>query len=150
MWLYKEKKIKSIEEFPETAYGFVYMITNLKNGRIYIGRKCIRNVKNVKLGLKERAALSGVGRKPRKKRVVSESNWAEYYGSSVTLNEDIVKYGKDNFKREILRICYTKKQCSYYEIKYQFLHGVIENPETSYNQNVMGRYFKKDLLDPRP
>jgi hypothetical protein len=139
------KYYKSLEDFPENAVGFVYCITNLKNGRFYIGKKQLKATKNVKLGKKEKDAHMGVGRKPTKKTVISESDWSSYWSSSKMLKEDVSKFGKGEFLREILQICYSKKQLSYYEQKFQMVHGVIEKPDKTYNENIAGRFFPKDL-----
>lgn len=145
-WLYNNKPITSLNDLPETCVGFVYIITNIKNGKIYVGKKTLKNKNNVKLGVKERKAIPAArGRKPTKKLVIKESNWADYWGSSEKLSHDISLYGKDIFKREIIHLCFNKKQMSYYEIKYQFLYKVIEEPEKSYNLSILGKFFNSDL-----
>ena len=40
-WLYENKEFKTIEDFPSGIVGFVYKITNLCDGRIYIGLSLI-------------------------------------------------------------------------------------------------------------
>jgi len=42
-WLYEG-------EFQENSFGFVYKITNLTNGKIYIGKKSFIHNKRKKLG----------------------------------------------------------------------------------------------------
>ena len=67
-------------------FGFVYLITNLTNGRKYIGRKYFWSF-----------------RKPpgKKRKVKQESDWKRYYGSCPELKEDIKKTNnKVFFKRE--------------------------------------------------
>jgi hypothetical protein len=124
--------------------GFVYLITNLKNGRIYVGKKILKNTNKVKIGVKERLALPVVkGRKPVKKTVIKESNWADYYGSSELLTKDIELLGKESFKREILKICYSKKELSFQEAKYQFIYEVLEH--NSYNRTILGKYYSSDV-----
>lgn len=56
-------------------YGYIYKTTNLLNGKIYIGQK-----------------KSNVFR-------------PDYYGSGVIINRAIEKYGKENFKIEIVEWC---------------------------------------------
>ena len=41
----------------DNYYGYVYMTTNLENGRQYIGKKIFKHTTNQKLGKKEIAAL---------------------------------------------------------------------------------------------
>ena len=72
-------------------YGFVYNITNLQNERQYIGRKYFWQKR------KPRSKDSTVKRR----RVTSESNWRDYYGSCPELKQDVEKYGKESFRRTI-------------------------------------------------
>ena len=68
------------------------------------------------------------GKKVRKRiRGAVASDWQEYYGSSDKLNEDIAKFGKNNFKREILYYCYSKAECNYVEAREQFARKVLES-----------------------
>ena len=50
-------------------YGYVYMTTNLENGRQYIGKKIFKNTNNKKLGKKELATLPKIGRASCRERV---------------------------------------------------------------------------------
>jgi hypothetical protein len=113
MWLYDGEEFTS-EDIGEFK-AFVYMITNLENGRRYIGKKRFNK-------LRTKPPLKG---KKRKRKVRSESDWNEYYGSSKLLQEDVVSLGAEKFKREILRLCTTLSEASYYEAKYQFEHDVL-------------------------
>ena len=131
-WTYQGSTFTSddINDF----FGYVYRITNLQNGRQYIGRKYFVQK-----------------RKPRggKRRVTSESDWKKYYGSSPELKEDIKHYGKHNFKREIISLHETLGKVNYEETKQLFLHNVLieslDNGEPAYyNSNILGRYMKKD------
>lgn len=144
-WIYKGKIVNSIEDVPNGMYGFIYLITNKTSDRFYIGKKILKNSLNKRLGKKERAMLPITkGRKPTKKKVITESNWQTYWGSSVELSEDVLKLGEDNFSREILFFTKNKKQQSYFEVYYQFKYDVLTS--NSYNLNISGHYFKKDLL----
>ena len=123
---------QTLDEVPENAEGFVYRITNVITGKYYIGRKSFwsRTTKKIK------------GRKNRK-HFKNESNWRSYCSSSKLLKEDIKTLGIENFKFEILKICRTKKQMSYYENKFQFLFEVLETD--TYNENILGKFFRKDI-----
>ena len=120
-------------------YGFVYLITNLSNGRAYIGRKYFWSFRT----------LPG---KKRKTKV--ESDWKKYYGSCPELKEDLKKFGKLNFKREILSLHKTKGQCNYEETRQLFNYNVLteaneDGTPAYYNSNILGRYMRKDYF-PRP
>ena len=90
-------------------------------------------------------------RKPRggKRRVSSESDWKKYYGSSEELKQDIKKYGRNIFKREIISLHRTLGKVNYEETKQLFLNNVLmealdDGTPAYYNSNILGRYMKKD------
>jgi len=83
------------------------------------------------------------GRIPKKRKEIKESNWIDYYGSSKLVTEDIKLCGKDAFTREILRVCTTKKQMSYWETYYQMVLKVLE--VESYNENIAGKWYRRDV-----
>lgn len=137
----------SDESFDPNQYeGYIYMTTNLETGRSYIGKKNFFHKNNVKLGKKELAALPITrGRTKQTKLVVKSSDWKTYYGSSQEIKEDLKKYPKDKFVRVILKLCKTKKELTYYENKYLFQYGVLEDPKKWINDNIQGRFFSKDI-----
>ena len=94
---------KDIDELPQECVGFVYLITNTVNGRMYVGKKLAR-FKRTRPPLK--------GRK-NKRRYKVDSDWQDYYGSSDELSADVLKLGKDKFTREILFYCESKAELSY-------------------------------------
>ena len=143
-WLYKDEEYTSIDQFPEGCHGFVYKITNLKDGRFYIGRKILYNTTNKLLTKKELAEQTGPGRKPKKKKVVRESNWIKYWGSNKPLLEDIKELGEENFKREIVQLTFSKKELTYYELHYQCVYEVLLSD--SYNSNILGKFYPRDLI----
>ena len=115
-------------------FGFVYRITNKYNGRSYIGRKYFWSF-----------------RKPpgKKRKVKQESDWKKYYGSCPELKEDIKKYGKEIFSREILSLHVAKGDCNFEETKQLFLNNVLsealdDGSPAYYNSNILGRYMRKD------
>jgi hypothetical protein len=145
MWLYKEQVIEKIEDFPQNAFGFIYITTHKPSGVSYIGKKSLyHNVKR-KLTKKELAEQTGRGRKPTTQVVQKESDWKTYYGSAKPILE-ILKQGKhDEFTREILQIVNNKKLLTYYECKYLFTYGVLEHPLEYFNDNVLGKFYSKDF-----
>jgi hypothetical protein len=123
-------------------FGFVYAIIHEPTGKIYIGKKQFFSTQNKKLGKKELIALpTARGRKPTKKKVITESNWKNYYSS----NDEVKKLPKEELTRYLLKLCKTSKQLTYWEIKYLFHYDVLEN-ELFFNDNIEGRYFRKDLI----
>jgi len=115
-------------------FGFVYCITNKTTGRRYIGRKYFW------------AFRTPPGKK---RRVKQESDWKKYYGSCPELKEDIKKYNKENFNREILSLHTAKGDCNYEETKQLFLNNVLkesldDGSPAFYNSNILGRYMRKD------
>ena len=116
-------------------FGFVYKITNLLNGRSYIGRKYFWSFRTP----------------PGKKRKVKqESDWKKYYGSCPELKEDIKNTdNKIFFKRQILSLHKTKGTCNFEETKQLFLNNVLSEALDNgtpafYNSNILGRYMRKD------
>lgn len=119
---------------PETAYGFIYMITNLVNDRKYIGKKQM-------VSKRTRPPLKG---KKRKRIEFVESDWKTYVSSSNELVNDLQKLGKEKFKFEILRFCDNKSQLAYYEAKEQFDREVLLK-EDYYNGIINLRLGKVKL-----
>lgn len=127
MWLYENKQFEGYAGY----YGFVYLITNTINGKKYVGRKYF-----TKAGTRQV--------KGKKKKTRKESDWLDYYGSSPRLLEDIEKYGKENFTREILRLCKTRGECNYWEVKLQFEYKVLES-EDYYNDNIAVKFTRRNI-----
>lgn len=63
--------------------AYIYKITNLINGKIYIGKRVRETKKDIK----------------------------NYYGSGIAIKNAIIKYGIENFKKEILEHIETKYNC---------------------------------------
>lgn len=146
MWLYKGSEINQLTDMPEPQpFGFIYEVTHLPTGRKYLGKKQLISVQNKPLGKKELALLTDK-RASKKKKVIKESDWKTYYGSNPEIKQ-LIKEGKQSeFSREILIFVPSKKLLTYYENKFLFINEVIE-PHTNYiNDNIEGRYFKKDFL----
>jgi len=128
-WLLNEKIFTS--EMINSHVGFVYRITNLHDGRFYIGKK-----------LFTRAGRKQV--KGKKKKIRVESDWKKYYSSSEELNADVQKLGIHKFRREILRLCKSKSECTYYEAKYQFDLSVLM--ENTYNKWIQCKIRRNTQL----
>ena len=135
----------SYEEFPENTYGYVYQTTHLPTGKKYIGKKTLIYSQKKKLGKKELALYEGKGRPPKFKMVQKESDWKIYYGSHEFIKTSIKEGKQDEFQREILQLAFSKKELTYLENKWLFSQAVLESEEYL-NDNIEGRYFKKDFF----
>lgn len=80
-------------------YGFIYLTINKINGKMYIGKRVIRNRKED----------------------------FTYLGSGVLLKQSIVKYGSENFTREILSWCQNKEILETQEKLFIQNYNAIEN-----------------------
>jgi len=136
MWLYENKEIESIEDMPDGTYGFVYEITHNQSGRKYIGKKVLYFNRTL-------PPLKG---KKRKRKVVKESDWKNYFGSSKEIKEIISENRQSELQREILVYATSKKLLTYYETKFLFIKGVLEKENKYINDNILGKFYRKDFL----
>ena len=131
-WLYNEVPFTSDDIGDH--FGFVYLIANKSNNRKYVGRKYFFSFRTPK---------------GKKRKVKSESNWKEYYGSCPELKEDIDKLGRENFSRTILSLHKTKGKTNFEETRQLFNNNVLtesldNGTPAYYNSNILNRYFRKD------
>lgn len=141
MWTYQNT---IVEELPEDCVGFVYLITNKANSRRYIGKKLAKFSKTTY----KMVTLKNGTKKKKKIKSKIDSDWLDYYGSSIELSKDIEKLGKENFTREILYYCKSKAECSYIEAREQFTHRVLESDDFYNGQisvRVHGSHIKGKL-----
>ena len=131
MWLYNKE---IIDQLPDDCVGFVYLITNLATSRKYIGKKLAKFSKTTT----KTVVLKNGSKKKKKVRSKIDSDWLEYYGSSIELNKDVEALGKENFLREILFFCRSKAECSYVEAREQFGRKVLESDDY-YNGQISVR-----------
>ena len=87
--------------------------------------------------------------------MVKESKWLDYRSSNTKvqlwfheselskLDENYDKIN-DSLELKILRFCKTPKSLTYYEVEELFNHRVLED-ELSLNDNILGKFFRKDL-----
>ena len=68
----------------------------------------------------------------------------DWLSSDIDEWEEIKKGNHSDFKRAILQCAYSKKELTYLENKILFTLAVLEN-EDYLNDNIEGRYFKKDF-----
>jgi hypothetical protein len=130
-WKYQDKDFT--EDLIGNNYGFVYQITNLTNGRKYIGKKFFYSAKTKQV-------------KGKKKKIKVPSDWQTYYGSSAEVTKDVLQLGHECFRREIIYLCVSKGECGYLEAKEQFVRGALESDEY-YNTWIMVRVRKSHIKD---
>jgi len=108
-------------------FGFVYLITNLQNGKGYIGCKQYLSYRKMK---------------------ETESDWKTYMGSSKWLTADIEKIGKEHFKFEIIAEYKNRRSLRYYELYYQMKFNVLSSifegtdEPAYYNSRVGGKFYR--------
>lgn len=127
-WIYNNQDLLII---PDTAIGFVYLITDTINDKYYIGKKLFHSSKTIQKNKK-------------KKRIKVESDWKSYYGSNQILQNVVKENDVYSFTREILHICYSKSECSYLEAKEQFARDVILSPNY-YNDWVSCKITRRHM-----
>jgi|TARA_R110001583_G_scaffold27717_10_gene98779 hypothetical protein len=112
----------------ENMFGFVYVITNKKTKKAYIGCKQYWHYSKTKR--------------------TRQTNWKVYMGSSKHLLEDIKKLGKRAFKFEIISEFKNKRSLRYYECYYQMKYNVLAttlegtDEPAYYNNYVGGKFFR--------
>jgi hypothetical protein len=138
MWIYNNKEVM---ELPDNVVGFVYLITYTTTGKKYIGKKL------AKFKRTRTKTITQKNGKRVKRKIVSyvDSDWRSYWGSCQQLTTDIGLFGSDKFTRQILRMCFSKAECSYYEAKEQFYNGVLESSDW-YNGQISVRLHKSHIL----
>ena len=138
-WIYNNEPVI---ELPNECVGFVYLITNTENGRMYVGKKLSRfKTTRYKMHTQKN------GKKIRKKiRGAVASDWMDYYGSSDQLTRDIESLGRDRFRREILYYCKSKAELNYVEAREQFARKVLESDQY-YNGHIRVRVHGSLIID---
>ena len=132
-WTYNHKEFTG-EEIGE-YFGMVYLITNTRTGRKYVGKKFFT-----------KAARRQVKGKSKKVRI--ESDWEKYFGSNKVIQEEVKSLGEDVFKREILHLCKSRSECSYWETWEIFNRDALRTDDY-YNDWVSCRIRKAHLLSNR-
>ena len=135
MWLYEGQPIESMEDMPEGTFGFVYEVTHNPTGKKYIGKK----------QLMMNRTLPPLKGQKRKRKVVKEGDWKTYCGSQSEIKSLLKEGTLLDFSRIILNFVPSKKLLTYYETKYLFERGVLEKGDEYLNDNILGKFYRKDF-----
>ena len=133
-WYYKKQPFQPQTNQLESWVGFVYIIQDNDTGMKYIGKKLFHHKK----------ILPKTKTRKRRKHVLVESDWRDYFGSNQLLNEHVAQKGKDKYTRTILHLCQSKGMCSYLEAKEQFDRDVLLRDDY-YNGIINCRISKKHV-----
>ena len=112
--------------------GFVYLITFVPTGQLYIGKKFFSGMRKQK-------------GKTRRSKVASD--WEKYWSSSDTVKKLLDEHGPEAFKREVISLHKLKRDVNFCEIYYQFNHDVLSEmladgmTRRYLNENIQGKYF---------
>jgi len=111
---------------PKKYFGFVYLITNLNNGRMYVGKKQYHVWK--------------------KRKQDRQSDWQYYQSSSKYVKEDIKMCGAETFEFKILKNYKTRGGLVYGEANTQHKRDVLtkrldEDFRLYYNAQIAGIKF---------
>lgn len=98
------------------AYGYVYITTNLINGKRYIGQSSYKR----------------------------KINHDCYLGSGKAIKKAIVKYGRENFSREVVFIAETREELTSKEIELISQYNAVEDP--SWYNIAAGGYTTRGFL----
>ena len=155
-WTYQGRLITDILDMPIGTYGFIYEVRYKPTDTRYIGKKVLFFERNKRLGkkaleaLREERRTKGIGgRVPLKQKVISESDWKDYFGSQ----KEIVALAKkdqagENWEKRILEFVPNKKLLTYYETKHLFINNVLEDSYSAHiNDNILGKFYRKDFFD---
>ena len=132
-WLYKGKPIYSHHDFSKEVIGFTYLIT-YSNGKLYLGKKIIRNMTRLKPTKKQLALRKNYARKE-----MRDKPFVDYVGSS-KLTKDLVIA-----KKEILTLHTDKINLTYGELELLVKHDVLRD-DKYINENIMARFFKGRIV----
>ena len=132
MWFY----YNTAEEFKlddaEGYFGFVYLITHHQTGRKYIGKKFF-----TKAGTRQ---IKG-----KKKKIRKTSDWESYWGSNTELQAEVKQNGEDQYTREILHLCKSRSECSYWETFEIFSRQALLS-DSYYNSWVTCKIHKSHVI----
>jgi len=134
MWMWCGQPFDPTEEYLEQFVGFVYLITELDTGKMYVGKKNFWSTRKL-------PPLKG---QKRKRTVRRQSDWRDYFGSNETLKTLVEEKGGDKYERKILKLCKSKGELSYEELLEQVRRDVLRD-DKYYNGIIQVRISSRHL-----
>ena len=132
MWYYYNTAAEFNLDDTEGYFGFVYLITHHQTGRKYIGKKFF-----TKAGTRQ---IKG-----KKKKIRKTSDWESYWGSNKELQAEVKQNGEDEYTREILHLCKSRSECSYWETFEIFSRQALLS-DSYYNAWVTCKIHKSHVI----
>lgn len=100
-WDIVSGRFSKVIKFERVTYGYIYLVTNTMNGRLYIGQHMYRGHKTI------------------------DTN---YTGSGTYLIKAQKRLGYDKFSYEILEWCYSEEELNERELWWTLIFDVVETP----------------------
>lgn len=95
----KDSKLDDVEYVEiNDPYGYIYITTNLINGKRYLGQQ-----------------------------EFSRSNWKKYLGSGTAFKKALALYGEENFSKNIIYVCYSDEELNQIEYELSVYFDVVES-----------------------
>ena len=116
---------------PSEWFGFIYRIVELSTGRQYVGKKQFHQYLSKQ--------IEG---KSRRKRVVRESKWKTYTGSSTHLNEAIKTNDKSQYLFLIESLHKSKGSLYYAEVLTHITEDVLR---TRMSDGITPAYYNRQI-----
>jgi len=135
MWYYNGEMFDPLYEDLARWAGFVYLVTNTDTQQKYIGKKTFHR----------QTWLPANKSRKRRKKVLRESDWRSYAGSSPEVLQLVEDHGVRLFDRKILHLCESKGMMSYLEAKEQFDRDVLLD-DTYYNAIIQCRIHRRHVI----
>lgn len=95
----EDAKVDVICKEIRNPYGFIYITTNLVNGKRYLGQS------------------------------VFNKNWQKYLGSGIAFKNALKSYGRENFRKNIIYICYSADELNQVEYDLSIFFDVVESDD---------------------
>lgn len=148
-------KWQGLPRDPLGNFGFIYLITNNKTGKMYVGKKQLYFWDGPVGGFK----CTNPHDEWWDPKAWRESDWKEYVSSQKELAEEIKDGNPWDFTYEVLEVCQDKLQLHLAEIRHQTNRNVLEATDADgnylyYNKNIASMIFrppfkKEELLKAR-